>query len=114
MMTSDGRTMTASDLSEIKERAKADLNAGLGLDNPVFRDRISLLNLAHRIARSGFQTQNTDEDPVCFYCQNPIRYPVSTLEQIEAGAPMFPPPTITHAEDCPALVLGALKIEDGP
>ncbi len=113
-MTSDGQDMTASELVQIKERTRADLNAGHGLDNPVFRDRITLLNLIHRIARSGFQTQNSDEDPVCFYCQNRFVYSVATWEQIEAGAPMFPPPTIAHAEDCPALVLDVLMTKDSP
>mgnify|MGYP006890124583 FL=1 len=106
--------MTGSDLAQIKERTRADLNAGRGLDNPVFRDRITLLNLIHQIARSGFQTQNSDEDPVCFYCRNRFVYSVPTWEQVEAGAPMCPPPTIDHATDCPALVLDVLTTKDSP
>ena len=104
--------MTPDALAQIAARIKA--RPIQDLDPDAVQDRVLLFDLVRQIAQSGFQTQNSDEDPVCFYCQNRFVYPVATWEQIEAGAPMFPPPTIAHAEDCPALVLDVLTTKDSP
>lgn len=103
--------MTPDALAQIAARVMA--RPIQDLDPDAVQDRVLLFDLVRQIARSGFQTQNSDEDPVCFYCQNPIRYSVATWEQIEAGAGPRPPPTIAHATDCPALVLDVLMTKDG-
>lgn len=104
--------MTPDALAQIAARVKA--RPIQDLDPDAVQDRVLLFDLVRQIARSGFQTQNSDEDPVCFYCQNRFVYSVPTWEQVEAGAPLFPPPTIAHAEDCPALVLDVLMTKDSP
>ena len=104
--------MTPTVLAQIADRVKA--RPIQDIDPDAVQDRVLLFDLVRQIARAGFQTQNTDEDPVCFYCQARFVYSVPTWEQIEAGASMFPPATIDHATDCPALILDALKTEDSP
>ena len=111
-MTSDGRTMTASDLSGSKNGPRP-----ISMQDSDWTILYSEIGSRSEPGPShrpiGFQTQNTDEDPVCYCARTRSGIRSRHEEQIEPGRHV-PPPTITHATDRPALVLDALKIEDGP
>ncbi len=55
-----------------------------------------------RLLARGWETQDTYEDPICFFCGALISYTSPSWEDVEAGAKSVK--VCNHDADCPALL----------
>lgn len=86
------------DLNAIKARHASDEETGEADAADTHEDRGLLLILVERLTRA-WETQDTYENPMCFFCCASIAYTSPTWEEVEAGAKSEK--VCDHAADCP-------------
>ncbi len=88
--------MKAEQLQEIRERHR-DERGGIV---KAHADRAALLRLADRLLSRGWETQDSYEEPICFFCGAPITYTSPSWAEMRAGAKGKK--ICNHDADCPA------------